>query len=305
MVTEVTVPLLRMLLKWDARMKIQHLGKTSLIVLLALSGCASGKKPVANQSAQPADSKDGVISAVQMDSPIAGPKDAQPNVPIVFQLVCYQLSIPAGAVSRNEDFWKRIDENCMSPGAYDLLRRNGMRIGEAPVAEMEKIRTMLQEIEGSGRQMGTIGAEVKNVELPMRKDIPFETVNYYGRNNELSGRSFDRSENIFNISYRRTPRKLGEMRLSLVPMVRSMKKRLEYTAKNDEIEIQYVAPVRFYMDITVDLPMEKFLVLSASDTSELPTIIGHQFFIQDQPAEQTEQVLIFVAQPFRVDEPKQ
>jgi hypothetical protein len=290
-------------------MNLQHLGKTSLIALvaLALSGCAGGKKSgptVLNQSTH-ADSKDGVISAVQMDSPEGGPKDAQPNVPIVFQLVCYQLTIPAGTVSRNEDFWKRIDENVLSPGAYDLLRRNGMRIGEAPVSDLESLRNMLQEVDGSGKQMGTIGADVKNVELTMRKEVPFETVNYYGRNNELSGRTFDKSENIFNISYRRTPRKLDQMRLSLVPMVRSMKKRLEYTAKNDEIEISYIAPVKFYMDITVDLPMDKFLVLAPSDTSELPTIIGHQFFIQDQAAEQMETVLIFLAQPFRIDEPKQ
>jgi hypothetical protein len=290
-------------------MTLTHLCKTSLIVLsaLALSGCAGEKKPsptAANQSVR-ADSKDGVISAVQMDTPEGGPKDAQPNVPIVFQLVCYQLTIPAGTVSRNEDFWKRVDENVLSPGAYDLLRRNGMRIGEAPVSQLESLRSMLQEVDGSGKQMGTIGADVKNVELSMRKDVQFETVNYYGRNNELSGRTFDKSENVFNISYRRTPRKLDQMRLSLVPMVRSMKKRLEYTAKNDEIEISYIAPVKFYMDITVDLPMDKFLVLAPSDTSELPTIIGHQFFIQDQAAEQMETVLIFMAQPFRIDEPKQ
>jgi hypothetical protein len=120
----------------------------------------------------------------------------------------------------------------------------------------------------------------------------------------LTGRTFDACENIFNISYRRAPRKLGEMRLTIAPMVRSLKKRLEYTAKNDEIEIQYLAPVKFYLNIEADLPMDKFLVLGPSDTAQLPTIIGHQFFVKDDPSQQMEQVLIFVAQPFRMDEQK-
>jgi hypothetical protein len=94
------------------------------------------------------------------------------------------------------------------------------------------------------------------------------------------------------------------MRLTVAPMVRSLKKRLEYTAKNEEIEIQYVAPVKFYVNIEADLPMDKFLVLAPSDTAELPTIIGHQFFVKDDPTQQMEQVLIFVAQPFRIDDPK-
>ena len=223
---------------------------------------------------------------------------------MVFQLACYQISVPVGTISRNEAFWKRIDENAMDPAHHDLLLRNGMRLGVAPLGEFENIRTFLEDTPSKSRVMGTIGAEAHNMELPMRTDIPFETINYYGQGNELAGHTFDASENIFNISYRRTPRKLGDVRLTIAPMVRSIKKHLEYTAKNDEVEIKYVAPQKFYLDIEADVPMDKFLVLGPSDTSELPTIIGHQFFVKDDPAQQMEQVLIFVAQPFRIDEIK-
>src|SRR5205823_1414765 len=152
---------------------------------------------------------------VQLEPPPGAPRDAQPSVPMVFQLVCYQISVPVGTVSRNEAFWKRIDENALDPARYDLLRRNGMRLGVAPVAEFENIRGMLQDTPAPAKVMGTIGVDARNLELPMRSDIPFETVNYYGERNELAGRTFDRSENIFNISYRRTPRKLSDVRLTI------------------------------------------------------------------------------------------
>jgi hypothetical protein len=288
-------------------MKTQHLCGTTLISLALLCGCIDDKKrttptPPTPQSAS-VTPHDNIISAVQMEAPPGSPRDAQPTIPMVFQLVCYQISVPVGTVSKNEDFWKRIDETAMDPARYDLLRRNGMRLGVAPVSEFENIRGFLEDTPSKAKVVGTLGAEAHNMELPMRTDIPFETINYYGMENELAGHSYDASENIFNISYRRTPRKTGEMRLTMAPMVRSIKKHLEYTAKNDEIQIQYVAPQKFYLNIEADLPMDKFLVLGPSDTSELPTIIGHQFFVKDDPAQQMEQVLIFKAQPFRIDEP--
>jgi len=283
-----------------------HPWRTSLAILIALSGCIDEKKGTAPPPPTPqsagAEAQARVISAVQqMDSSLPTPQDAQPSVPMVFQLVCYQIAVPVGKVSRNEAFWKRIDETSLDPARYDVLRRNGMRLGIAPVDEFEGIRALLEDARIPAKVMGTVAPDARNMELPMRKSIEFQTVSYYGDNNELTIRNFDRCENIFNLSFRRTPRRLGDMRLTLAPMVRSKKKRLEFTAMNDEIEITYVAPVKFYLNIDVDLPMDKFLVLGPSDNAELPTIIGHQFFVKDDPAQQMEQVLIFVAQPYRLE----
>jgi hypothetical protein len=290
-------------------MKTQHLCGTTLLLLALVCGCIDDKKRTAPVPPTPQSASvvphDNIISAVQMEAPPGSPRDAQPTVPMVFQLACYQITVPVGTVSKNEDFWKRIDETAMDPARHDLLLHNGMRLGTAPLSEFENIRSFLEDTQTHSKVMGTVGAEAQNMELPMRSNIPFETICYYGQGNEMTGRTFDASENIFNISYRRTPRKLGDMRLTLAPRVRSIKKHLEYTAKNDEIEIQYVAPQKFYLNIEADLPMDQFLVLGPADTSDLPTCIGHQFFLKDEPAQQMEQVLIFAAQPFRIDEIKE
>lgn len=289
----------------------------SLLASPLLSGCLTAPKgmhsflahanpqapqtPVA-QSDPPGTSDHVITAASEMDPSAPVPQDAQPAVPITFQLVCYQLKVPIGTVSRNEAFWKRIDEQCMDPSRYDLVRRNGIRIGEASVSEFDHIRDMLDHHPGSGRAMGTLAPDAKNIELEMKKNIVFQTVNYYDDNNQLCGRTFDQCENILNLSYQRMPHTIGDMRLAITPMVRSMRKHIEFTEMNQEVEVQYTSPEKFYLSLIVDLPMNKFLVVAPSYDANLPTLLGHQFFVENDPSEQMEQVLIFVAQPFRLDE---
>ena len=131
-------------------------------------------------------------------------------------------------------------------GANMAIELHGLDIGQITGTTVQNLRISLKRLAATVTA-GT-GGSAPTPQKMMRGDIPFETINYYGEANDLAGRTFDASENIFNISYRRTPRKLGDMRLTIAPMVRSVKKRLEYTAKNDEIEIQYVAPVKFYLN---------------------------------------------------------
>src|SRR5439155_23998356 len=114
-------------------MKTQHLCGTTVIALALSSGCNDpNKRPTPTPpTPQSALAHDHIISAVQMEAPPGAPRDAQPTVPMVFQLVCYQITVPVGTVSKNEEFWKRIDETVMDPARYDVLRRNGMRLGVA------------------------------------------------------------------------------------------------------------------------------------------------------------------------------
>jgi hypothetical protein len=280
--------------------------QTFLWVVLALvvAGCGPKKGPIAPTPTPVSEGQtETVINAVQLDVPQSTPKDAQPTIPMAFQLACYQISVPVGKVSRNEAFWKRIDEQVLDPARYDLLQRNGMRLGIAPLSEFANIRSILDETSSPAKAMGTIGPGAKNIEISMRPGIPFETISYYADGNGMASRTFDRCENVFNISYRRAPRSLADMRLDITPMVRSTVSHLEYTEENNAVEIRDVMPTSLYMNLEVDLPMDKFLVVAPSDSALLPTVIGHQFFVKNDPSQQMEQVLIFVAQPFRMDEP--
>src|SRR5439155_4267433 len=94
--------------------------------------------------------RDNVVALSQNNAPPPdAPKDAQSAVPIVFRLQAYQLCVPVGTISRNETFWKRIDEHCLDVPAEDNLLRNGMRVGVAPLSQWEYLNNLIQQNPGT------------------------------------------------------------------------------------------------------------------------------------------------------------
>src|SRR5687767_5663780 len=51
--------------------------------------------------------------------------------PAVAALDVYQLTVPLGAVSRSQEFWKRVNETSVDVATCDLLQKNGFRVGVA------------------------------------------------------------------------------------------------------------------------------------------------------------------------------
>jgi hypothetical protein len=232
-----------------------------------------------------------------------GPRDPAPTVPIAFRLEVYLVNVPLGAISRNDAFWKRLDENCVDVPTSDLLYKNGLRVATARAEEWPALKEMIEKHPGSVSRMATVGAEMKNIELPMREGVQGQAVCYFDTDGELVGRPYDRCDNLLNISFCRTPRKLGDVRLAIAPVVRLTKKRLEFTPLNNEQEIEFKTSESIYQNLTVDIPQDYFLILGpGADASRDVTSLGNRFFMKEGPAEQTEQVLVVVGRPFRTDE---
>src|SRR4051812_27224452 len=140
----------------------------TVIALLALGGCTTHPHVGApEQAIQPVPtSGSGNIIALQLGPQTpGGPRDPQPKVPLVYRLEAYVISVPFGTVSRNETFWKRINEQCVDVATYDVLYKNGLRIGQAPYQEWEYIRGLIAQHPGTASKMATIGGDAKNVEL--------------------------------------------------------------------------------------------------------------------------------------------
>lgn len=282
-----------------------------ILTLLPFTGCV---QPPAEQAASPVDPaaqqdqlQPGKIVNLSQDGNWAdkpkSERDAPRNMLIVFRLECYQLKLPRGAVSQNEEFWKRMNEQCVNDAIYRQLFLNGMRVGTAPFSEWDYIKNIIQQNPGSARTMATVGAEMKNIELEMKKGIVSQNIFAFDQTSTLVGRTYERCNNLLSISYQKAPRKLGEVRLSVAPTVRSMVKRLMYTALNNELEVEYAKPTSYYLGLIVDIPVDHFLVLSPSSESQNITSLGKAFLVEDAPSEQFETVLVFLARPFRAEEP--
>jgi hypothetical protein len=276
------------------------------ILVLAVAGC-SGKKPGPTTAAAPdasAIEQRNRITAFASQSRRGNvAKGHRPDVPMRLRLDVYVLSVPYGTVSRNEEFWKRVNEQAVDVGTYDLLIKNGVRVGEAPIAEYERFAQLIKDQPASHRVASLVAPEGKEVDLEIRKEVPTQLIWHYNGMNELIGWSYDRCENYVALSYQPAPRKNGTLRIVLCPVVKEHRKRLEWLAGNKEQEVAFTQPRRYYdVNLRADVAVNSFLVVAPSAESTWPGSIGNRFFVQDGAAEQMENVLLFVPKQVAVME---
>jgi len=209
------------------------------------------------------------------------------------QLEVHQMTVPIGAVSRNDDFWKHVEEQRLDPATYDLLLKNGVRVGVAPNDDWEYFRDILY----SNHAQTNSGVATANgggtVELSMKKEVPEQYIFYFDDVGELHGRTYEHCENLLGISFWPEPRHPGEVRLTVTPTIRSLRTILQYSALEHESSIQIVRPEHLYnLNLVIVIPAESFLVIAPSRESKWPATLGNAFLHIDGQAEQLEQVLV-------------
>src|SRR4051812_45992675 len=105
------------------------------ILCLAVAGCAS-KHAGPTTAASTADATVRQVKSSAYASQVSRgsvSKGRRVEVQMRTKLDVYVLSLPLGTVSRNEEFWKRVNEQALDVATYDLLFKNGVRVGEAPL----------------------------------------------------------------------------------------------------------------------------------------------------------------------------
>jgi hypothetical protein len=231
------------------------------------------------------------------------PKDAPAPVRELFRIDVYQFTVPLGTLGRNENFWKRMDEQCVDVGTYDLLFKNGMRVGVAPMSEFDGIRKNITA-DATRRALSVTGTVARQVQLETRKDLIEETIFDFDATNQPIGRTYERCSNMLNLSFEPTPRKPGSVRVQLCPMVRTSRTHLEFSLLNEEREIQWVSPEAMYdLNLRADIPPGSFLILAPSAASDRLTSVGHAFLTEDGNTQRLEQVIVLVPLPMNADDP--
>jgi hypothetical protein len=267
------------------------------ILTLSIAGCA-GKHAAGPTTTASGTSRE-VRSAAYASQASRGniAKGHKSDVQMRLRLDVYVLSVPLGTVSRNDEFWQRVNEQAVDVATYDLLYKNGVRVGEAPIAEYQRFKQLIDEQPSSHRVASLVASEAKDVDLDIRKECPNQTIWYFSGINELIGRSFDRSENFLTLSYQPAPRKNSTVRVALCPVVKETRKQLQWIAGQKELEIAFTQPQRFYdVNLRADVQFGSFLVVAPSAEATWPGSIGNRFFVQDGAAEQMENVLLIVPQ---------
>jgi hypothetical protein len=261
------------------------IGIASLLGFVAcIQGCANP------QATGPAAK--GTTGRLPPQLPLGTPVNGVARLPWL-QLEVYQMTLPAGSVSRSEEFWKHVEEQRLDPATYDLLLKNGVRVGVAPNDDWDYFRDILQE----NHAVATSGVATANgggtVDLTMKDSVPVEDIFYLDDIGDLHGRTYEHCKNVLGISFWPEPRHPGEVQLRATPTIRSLRTYLEYSVLNNESEIQEVRPEHLYdLNLRVVIPPDSFLVIAPSRESKWSTTLGNTFFHIDGQAEQMEQVLI-------------
>lgn len=276
----------------------------AILLILATVGCkfAGDAYDVARVNSDAADagatvvvptSSANLVDARPVDPP---PVDAVADVQVKTRLDVYSMLVPAGTVTLNDDFWKRVDETAVSPDAYDVLYKNGLRVGTAPTAEWDFFRTLIAKNPTVTQQGDFAGEDGKAIEMAVRKDVDQQTIFYLDAANRLQGRSYDRCENLLSLTFHPLARRPGAVRVAMVPLVRSLRTRIEFSVQGAlGSEVQYVSPEYFYdLNLRAEIPAGKFLIVAPSREGRWPTSVGNVFFSEGGAGERSERVMLLV-----------
>ena len=260
-----------------------------LAAFLAAGGCSG--------SADSPDPPQGIKSIARASDSPPQNLDAGPRQMRILAVQIYVIELPRGRVSANEPLWRRIDEQNLNPGLYDVLWANGVRVGMAPLAELAHIRETL-EIETAMRLdiLGRgIGRQVK--EFSVEPEVVEKTLFWFDAGKRHHGRTFQRCETLMSIAFEPTPGQEQMVRLSMTPMVRANHPRLVVTPRGDDYTITEEKDTSLLdLQLLADVPIGQFLLVSPSDELQWETSLGRQFFCTEREGELFEKVYLLIPQ---------
>lgn len=268
--------------------------KRSLLLFLLFPSCTPN--PPANQ---PAPEPEKRLIFLPPDAQLMQ-KDAVPEQQYLIQLISYKITVPAGAISRSDDFWKRIDEHAVDVATYELLFKNGIRVGVAPSSEWEFLKGILEQNPAITQPSAFTGREGKDLDIELKKNILFQNLFYWDGRGDLVGRTYERAENFIRIAFEPAPRKHGQVRLTICPVFRSMREVVVPVGSVNTTSYQFKKPEQIYdMNLVADVPLDNFLVMAPSVEGQWNTSMGSVFLGNEGPAAKTETILVFRPIVFR------
>ena len=233
------------------------------------------------------------------------PEAARRVLPVVIALDVYHLTVPEGAVSRNDDFWKRVDEDRVDVATHDLLYKNGIRIGVGRDADWGYFKGLLGKYPSarSSRGRTQLGKE-GYIELLMRGNVLDQSIFGIDDHDNVWGRRFEKCDDLLGISFIASSHSPGEAVVKVCPIVRGIRRFFRVSIFNEETQVELAQPEHLY-DLRLEsrIPLNDFLIVAPSKQARLSTSMGDTFLETDGNTEPIEHVLVIVPRAFRTEDP--
>jgi hypothetical protein len=251
---------------------------------------------------RPAPAPANTVSGPSARRPADPPRAFRPLI----NLSIFQYAIPAGAISRSEEFWKHVDEHAVDAYTYDILYKNGIRVGRAPLAEWDYFRGILERYPFQAKPALYATTSVKSFDLPMKLNVPQQTIFDFDSKNYLNIRSYDASDNVFAIEFQAAPRKRGDVRVTLCPKIITQRVRIVPRGDIDTDELEFVQPESMLqLSFWTDVALDQILIIAPSPDASAPMSVGHSFMMHEGNAQEMEQLLVLIPQALRLPEREQ
>jgi len=211
----------------------------------------------------------------------------------------YQLQMPFGANSRDNAFWKLVDEDVVDVPTSRLMNNNGFRVGRGRVADWPEFFRILQRESAIKTAEHRITAQpaVEDARLDMSEEMPEELLYIYDEHG-LTMRSFEDCQNRMSLAFQWAPRKPMTMRVTICPYIVAWQTRFDYSLADDPPPTKYLQRNNFYdLHFCSDISPGEFLVVGTSIATEDVNRIGSRFLTRDGPNQRYEEVLILVGKP--------
>jgi hypothetical protein len=262
----------------------------SLSVVLVLAGCVPPQPPAPTPPTPHVIAGDSVAPPAGAD---AGPALTSTGAmaPII-----YRLQVPFGANSRDDAFWKLVDEDVVDVPTGRRLNLNGIRTGRGKVADWPQFLKILTKESANKIGQAQILAQSAygDAKYPMTDTMSEELVLIFDEHG-LTMRSFDDCINEFSMAFAWAPRKPRTIRVTICPVVIATKTRADYAMNNNPPPERVLNRENFYdLNLCSDIAPGEFLVMGTSRETEDQNRVGSRFLTQDGPNERFEELLIIV-----------
>jgi hypothetical protein len=273
----------------------------AVIGLTLAGGCGKPQQAADAAQAQEAPGqKSNVPTALFGDNARLVEADAVKEQQFLIHLVTYKITVPAGSISRSGEFWKHVDERAVDVPTYETLYKNGLRCGVASTDEWDYFKSILEQYPAVTQPSSATGREAKHLDMDLKQKVDYQNIFYYSAAGDLVGQTWEKCDNLLRIGFQPAPRKHGTVRLTTVPVVRSLRERLVPIGDVNTLEVKSVYPERLFdLNLTVDVPLNHFLIVAPSPDGQWPSSLGNALLVNNGEAEQSETLLIFRPQPFR------
>ncbi len=289
------------------RLKATGLGRVVLLAaIILIASCKTGSKPdpaTTRPTTAPVPVSSRIISLTGHALPREDSRDPQPQLNAMVHLDVYTVELPEGSVTANEDFWKRVDEQAVGVGLEDRLFRSGIRTGLVPKILSPYFSQFFDKNSIRTRMTTVNGLHAETIELDVGEKLRTQDLFYFDSKGQDIGRTYDDCVDYFALGFGPTPRNPGGVRLTLCPVVKSERQRLQYTSLNQEYESSPKDEIDqlFEIGINVDLPDDSFFIVAPSIDARRPSSLGGRFLIKSDKSERVEQVIVIVPTFLRLD----